>query len=270
MYLQRSESSFLFEARRADKVPSAWDEVIKDSVFSFHRSSQKPKSLEAAVFSCAVLCAALLFPASQLCAQDKPADAPVPATAASSAPSPNAADYGNRWDVFGGFSYSYFTTTYGHALKASLYGASAEGTAWLNPLVGGTAALRWDSGTIGIDPNAFGITNPRISQTLFLFGPEIRPFRKDKWAIGGHVLIGGTYGIFSHDLKGVPPNQVGLYNDQLAFAVATGGTFDYAITPKLSIRLIPDFQPTFYGHSIQKDFAGQFGVAYKFGSLTRK
>jgi len=261
MYLQRSESSFLFEARRADKVPSAWDEVIKDSVFSFHRSSQKHKSLEAAIFSCAVLCAALLCPVSPLQAQDKPA--------AAASPVSTTADYGNRWDVFGGFSYSYFTTTYGHALKASLYGASAEGTAWLNPLIGGTAALRWDSGTIAIDPNPFNITNPRISQTLFLFGPEIRPFRKDKWAIGGHVLIGGTYGIFSHDLKGVPPNQVGLYNDQLAFAVATGGTFDYAITPKLSIRLIPDFQPTFYGHSIQKDFAGQFGVAYKFGSIKK-
>ncbi len=223
------------------------------------------KSLEAAVFSCAVLCAALLCPVSQLHAQDTP-DKPAPAAPAAAT---NAADYGNRWDVFGGFSYSYFTTTYGHAKKANLYGASAQGTAWISPLIGIVGALRWDSGSIGIDPNQFEITNPRISQTLFLFGPEIRPFRTNRWAIGGHVLIGGTYGIFSHDLKGVPPNQVGLYNDQLAFAVATGGTFDYAITPKLSIRMIPDFQPTFYGHSIQKDFAGQFGVAYKFGSIKK-
>lgn len=233
-------------------------------MFSFHRSSQKPKSLEAAVFSCAVLCAALLCPVSQLRAQDQPAPAAAPP-----APVANAADYGNRWDVFAGFSYSYFTTTLGHGFKTSLYGASTEGVVWLNPLIGGKASLRWDSGNIGIDPNPFEINNPRISQTLFLFGPEIRPFRKDKWAIGGHVLIGGTYGIFSHDLKGVPPNQVGLYSDQLAFAVATGGTFDYAITPKLSIRLIPDFQPTFYGHSTQKDFAGQFGIAYKFGSIKK-
>jgi hypothetical protein len=225
------------------------------------------KSLEAAVFSCAVLCAALLCPVSPLQAQDTQApDKSAPAAAAAAT---NAAEYGNRWDVFGGFTYNYFTTTYGHALKSSLYGASAQGTAWLSPLVGGVAALRWGSGTIAIDPNQFGITNPRISQTLFLFGPEIRPFRKDKWAIGGHVLIGGTYGIFSHDLQGVPPNQVGLYADQLAFAVATGGTFDYAITPRLSIRVIPDFQPTFYGHSSQKDFAGQFGVAYKFGSIKK-
>ena len=223
------------------------------------------KSLEAAVFSCAVLCAALLCPVSQLHAQDTQ-DTP---TAATTAAPINAAEYGNRWDVFAGFSYNYFTTTYGHALKSNLYGASVQGTAWMSPLIGGVAALRWGSGTIAIDPNQFGITNPRISQTLFLFGPEIRPFRKDKWAIGGHVLIGGTYGIFSHDLQGVPPNQVGLYADQLAFAVATGGTFDYAITPKLSIRVIPDFQPTFYGHSSQRDFAGQFGVAYKFGSIKK-
>ena len=223
------------------------------------------KSLEAAVFSCAVLCAALLCPLSQLHAQETQ-DTPTAATPASPI---NAAEYGNRWDVFGGFSYNYFTTTYGHALKSSLYGASVQGTAWMSPLIGGVAAVRWGSGTIAIDPNQFEITNPRISQTLFLFGPEIRPYRKDKLAIGGHVLIGGTYGIFSHDLQGVPPNQVGLYADQLAFAVATGGTFDYAITPKLSIRVIPDFQPTFYGHSTQKDFAGQFGVAYKFGSIKK-
>ena len=83
-----------------------------------------------------------------------------------------------------------------------------------------------------IDPNQFGRRIPVSRRRYFSSDPRFVLSARTNGRSAAMSLIGGTYGIFSHDLKGVPPNQVGLYNDQLAFAVATGGTFDYAITPK--------------------------------------
>lgn len=218
------------------------------------------RSLSAALVFCAVLGAALLASVSGLEAQTTPV---APQTIA-------GADYENRWDLFGGFSYSYFSTSIGHGLRTNLQGLGGQGTVWFSPIAGLSAAVRQVSGHITVDPNTYGITTPRISETLFLFGPDVRVFRTERLTIGGHLLIGGTYGIFDTDLKGTPPNFVGLYNNQLAFASAVGGSFDYNVSPHISVRVITDFQPTFFGSSVQKEFGGQAGIVYKIGSLRKQ
>lgn len=207
-----------------------------------------------------VLCAALLAPGSRLHAQ---ATTAAPSTA-------SGADYDNRWDLFGGFSYSYFSTGIGHALRTNLYGWGGQATAWVSPAFGLAGTVRSISGNIPLNPNDSGIKNPRISETLFLFGPDIRLARSAQWTMGVHGLVGGTYGIFDTDLKGIQPNSVGLPNNQLAFATAIGASFDYNLSPRLSIRGITDFQPTFFGTSSQKEFSGSVGVVYKVGSLRKK
>lgn len=217
------------------------------------------RSLSAALVFCAFLSAALLASAHDLEAQTAPVS---PHTV-------TGADYQNRWDLFGGFSYSYFSTTIGHGKKTNLYGGGAQGTVWFTPIVGASATVRQVSGHITVDPNSFGITTPRISETLFLFGPDVRIFRTERLTVGTHIMVGGTYGIFDTDLKGAPANSVGLYNNQLAFASAIGASFDYNLSPRISVRAITDFQPTFFGSSIQKEFGGQAGVVYKLGSLRK-
>ncbi|HVJ08880.1 MAG TPA: hypothetical protein VM554_10875 [Acidisarcina sp.] len=217
------------------------------------------RSPSAALISCALLGAALLASPHRVAAQITLA--PLAAT---------GADYQNRWDIFGGFSYSYFSTTIGHGHKTNLYGGGAEGTVWLSPVVGATAAVREVSGHLPVDPNIFGVTNPRMSETLFLFGPEVRLYRAERAAVSAHWLVGGTYGVFDSDLKGISPNTLGLYNNQLAFAMAAGAAWDYNLSPRFSVRAITDFQPTYFGSSVQKEFGGQVGLVYKIGSLKKK
>ena len=78
---------------------------------------------------------------------------------------------------------------------------------------------------------------------------------------------GGVYGKFSSGLNGAPPNALGLYVDQLAFAAAVGGSFDFNLSPRLSVRLMSDFAPTRFGSGTQEEFAGAVGIVYKMGSL---
>ena len=63
------------------------------------------------------------------------------------------------------------------------------------------------------------------------------------------------------------PNAVGLYSNQLAYSMTLGASYDYNLSPRLSVRVITDFQPTYYGANAQEAFAGSVGVVYKLGTL---
>jgi hypothetical protein len=198
----------------------------------------------------------LLIPAAKLLAQAAPA------------PAANGADYDNRWDIFGGASYAHFNGV-GNVLATSLVGWNGQATAWVKPIFGLSASLRGDYGKDPIPQNAYNVTSPAISQHLFLVGPEFRLMRTPKYALNFHVMLGGVYGKFDSDLNGAPPNSLGLYVNQLAFAVAVGSSFDYNLSPKLSVRVVTDFEPTHFGSAFQSEFAGAVGIVYKMGSLRR-
>jgi hypothetical protein len=184
--------------------------------------------------------------------------------------STDLASYNNRWDAYGGFGYARFQTTLGVSLKANMYGWKGQATGWLNPIVGLTGATGNYYGSIGLPPNIHSIPTANISEHLFLFGPEFRLLRDPKYTVDVHLLLGGTYGIFNSSFpSGVQPNALSLYNNQLAFALAVGGAYDYNLKPNWSVRLYTDFQPTHYGLAFQKEFAGSVGVVYKWGAIKR-
>lgn len=192
-----------------------------------------------------------------------------PASTPRSAPAPAAdygADYNNRWDLYGGFAYAHFNGV-GNVRATGLYGLNAQATAWIKPVFGLAASARVNYGTYPVTPNSIGVSSPPISQDIFLFGPEFRLWRTPKHALGFHVLVGGVYGKFSNGLKGAQPNSLGLFVDQLAFASAIGASFDFNLSPRLSVRIITDYAPTHYGSANQQEFAGSAGVVYKMGSL---
>ncbi|HEY0758891.1 MAG TPA: hypothetical protein VGD59_06515 [Acidisarcina sp.] len=180
----------------------------------------------------------------------------------------DAADYNNRYDFFGGFAYAHFNGI-GKVRATNLYGFNGQATAWIKPVFGLAASVRGDYGSFPASPNSLGITTTRISQHLFLFGPDFRLLRSPKQALGFHALLGGAYGSFSSGLHGAQPNSLGLYVDQLAFAEAIGASYDYNLSRKLSVRFIADYAPTHYGTAGQKEFAGSVGVVYKMGSLRK-
>jgi hypothetical protein len=208
------------------------------------------------------LCSAfLILTASQLPAQ---------VTATAPPLSTELASYNNRWDAYGGFGYARFQTTLGVNLKTNMYGWKGQVTGWLNPIVGLTAGTGNYYGTVSLPANEYNLSQANISEHMFLFGPEFRLLRDPKWTVDVHVLLGGTYGIFNSSLPStVQPNVLRLYNNQLAFAAAAGGSFDRNITPSWSVRLITDFQPTHYGLAFQKEFAGSVGVVYKWGAIKK-
>lgn len=235
-------------------------EVLKDRVFFTQRSSRTHRSLGALL-----LTAAFAISISGLQAQTTTPASPVKTV---------GTDYNNRYDVYAGFADSYFSTTIGHGNKTNLVGAGGQGTMWFSPVVGMGGRVSYVAGTIPVDQNEAGVTSTGMSETIFLFGPEIRIFRGARWTVTGHGLAGGSYGIFDKNLANqkppILPGSVGMYSNQLAFVYAAGGSYDYNISPKLSVRIITDFQPSYFGHSVQKEFAGGVGVVYKLGAIHKK
>jgi hypothetical protein len=187
------------------------------------------------------------------------------------APVSELPQYTNRWDLYGGFQYSHFNPSAARSFPANnLLGWTASGVVYFRPLWGIEASYRGLHGTIDVPPNQYGITNPAMSENLFLFGPNFRLLRREKYAAGVHGLIGAAYGSFDKDFPpGITPNQVDVYNNKLAFGAALGIWYDYNLSPRLSVRVIADFQPTHYGYTSQREFAGSGGIVYKFGSLQK-
>jgi len=92
-------------------------------------------------------------------------------------------------------------------------GSTGQATVWIRPVYGFTLLARTFSGSATLQPNVFNLTSPGIRESLFLLGPDFRVMKSPKAALGLHLLLGGTYGIFDTDLKGVHPNTVGLYEE---------------------------------------------------------
>ncbi len=188
-------------------------------------------------------------------------------------PAPSAtiagADYDNRWEVSGGFAYTRLRPGFGRLAPIDWMGGAGQATLWVRPVYGFAGSVREFSSTAVLQANPYNLKSPHVHETVFLIGPDFRVYRQPKTTVGLHLLFGGAYGVFDTDLKGVLPNAVGLYSNQLAFSMATGASFDYNLSPRLSVRVVTDFQPTFYGANTQDAFAGTVGVVYKFGSLHR-
>jgi hypothetical protein len=212
------------------------------------------------VFGAALLVSALSFLAA-------PARAQVTATA----PVGEAAQYTNRWDVYGGAQYSHFNPSPGRNVAAiNLLGWTGSGIFYFRPAWGIEASVRGLYGTIDLPTNQYNIVSPKMSEHLVLFGPNFRLFRRPTHAAGMHVLVGAAYGSFDTDFpSGVQPNLVGVYNNKLALGAAVGGWYDYNLSPRLAVRTVFDWQPTRYGYTNQNEFAGSVGIVYKLGSLTK-
>jgi len=188
------------------------------------------------------------------------------------APVTTAPQYNNRWEIYGGAQYSHFNPAPGPNIPANnLLGWNGTATVYFRPVWGIEGGARGLYGTMSVPSNAYNVpANPSMSENLFLFGPTFRFFRKPNYAAGMHFLIGAAYGSFDKDFpQGVQPNSVGIYNNKLALGGAAGWWTDYNLSSRLAVRAIADYQPTWYGYTMQNEFAGSVGIVYKFGSLSK-
>jgi hypothetical protein len=200
------------------------------------------------------------------------AQARLHAQVTATAPEGEPPQYTERWDFYGGAQYSHFNPSPGRNVQAiNLLGWNGSATAWFRSSWGIEASARGLYGTLSIPANSLGVpAHPPMSEHLFLFGPDFRLYRKPRAAVGFHWLIGGAYGAFGNGFpKPFRPQDVGIYNDKLAFGMAMGLTADYNLTPRWSVRFISDWQPTHYGNTWQNEFAGSAGLVYKIGSRVK-
>ena len=95
-------------------------------------------------------------------------------------------------------------------------------------------------------------------------GPSISGPKNEHAAVTFHALVGGSYGVFDSALnQGLTGPNLGLFNNGVTFATALGGSVDLNRSPRLSVRLSPDYILTRFGGVSQNEFAISIGILYR-------
>lgn len=197
----------------------------------------------------------------------------------------SAVRYDNKWELYGGAGFSHFKAGPQLAEGANLGGFDVQGIYWVTSRLGATGNLRGYYGTQGVSPNKYGVNGPFVFEHLFLGGATYRLLAGEHAALNAHAMVGGGDGRFSHALGHDPnnpgytvqPRDVGLYNDGLGLAMAIGGSLDLNRSPRLALRISPDWIMTRYGGystptnvpspfvtRSQNEFAISVGILYRF------
>jgi hypothetical protein len=187
--------------------------------------------------------------------------------------------YDNRYDL--SLDMAYARVMAGPTLNqgSNLGGLDLSGSYWLTKHWGlegtGRGYLGTSGAGLGGNVSTQLIKGPFIAQYIFAGGPEWLGPHNKHGALIAHVLVGGAYGEFEKDLRGLPPSAVDFYNDQVAPAAVFGGHMDLNRSGRWVFRITPDALLTRYsttyatpstgigGHN-NWNFAISVGVEYKF------
>ena len=110
-------------------------------------------------------------------------------------------------------------------------------------------------------------TNPAISQYAALIGPTYRFYLQPKYSISGRVLGGFTYGNFSGDTNHSTTlsTDLGLWPNGSVFAASASIPVEYNLTPRVGLRVAPEFYLTGFGATEQKSLGFTIGMVYRLG-----
>jgi hypothetical protein len=255
-----------------------------------------------ASFASSLAVAALMVCAvAGVSAQESSSQSQVPPASPTAAPAPAyisidplaGVRYDNKWEVSGEFAYRHLKAGPNLLQGANLGGLTVNGSYHLAQRWRLEGTFRPSLGTSGAAPNSVfnsqgqpdTIKGPFIAEYMFAAGPEWLGPHNKHGAITAHVLVGGTYSDFEHDLgaytnpDGTRANAqtVGFYNNQFAFASLTGGHFVLNRSAHWALSMSPDAVWTHYGINYGKqdkqwDVNASFsvGVEYKFLPKTKK
>jgi hypothetical protein len=184
--------------------------------------------------------------------------------------------YDYRWEIYGGFAYSHFNAGPNLLQGANLGGYDIQAAHWFRQHWALAGNARYYLGTSGVVPNIYEIRGPFVSEQMYLFGPEFRGPSNRHASMTFHALVGGAYGNFDSALTDqyghpVPPNALGLFNNQWTFGSAFGGSVDLNRSPNLAFRISPDATFTdFGGAGLHDQFAISVGIVYRLDQVGRK
>lgn len=181
--------------------------------------------------------------------------------------------YDNKLEVFGGLNYMGFKAGPYLPQSMNMGGGELMGTYWLRsgwrrylaPNVLGLAVdYRLDAGTTPVQPNPVGLNRTLVYQNILMGGVQVRGPNNQFFATGLHVLVGNSWGNFSHGTSPTPPERVGLYTDRSAFISAIGGSLDINQSKQFAIRLSPDLMLSRFGTYTGTHFAIAGGLVFRF------
>jgi hypothetical protein len=111
------------------------------------------------------------------------------------------------------------------------------------------------------------ITNPAISQYAALAGPTYRFYLQPRFSVSGRVLAGIEKGNFSGDVNHNPQESValGLWPDGYTFAGSASIPFEYNLTPKIGLRVAPEYYFTGFGSTVQYTRGFSTGIVFRLG-----
>ncbi len=179
--------------------------------------------------------------------------------------------YDYRWEVYGGPAYSHFNAGPNLLQGANLGGFDIQAAHWFRAHWALAGNVRGYYGTTGVVPNDQHIEGPFVSEHMFMVGPEYRGPSNRHASLTLHALFGGAYGNFTSALNGVPPGTLGLFDNQLAFGGAFGGSIDLNRSPRLAFRISPDATLTnFGGAGLHEQFALSVGIVYRLDQVGKK
>ncbi|AEU35342.1 hypothetical protein [Granulicella mallensis] len=185
--------------------------------------------------------------------------------------------YNNKWEVYGGLSYS--NGQAGQALPKhyNMGGGEVMGTYWLTSHLGVVGDYRIQAGTSPTSPQVqvFNLNRVLVYQNIVSGGVQWRGFKNRYAAIDYHALAGATHGTFDTAITGYPPppgggqvpttETAGLYPNTTSPFGAVGGSIDFNYAPRVAIRLQPDLIFEHFGTETREFFSISAGLVYKFG-----
>ena len=205
---------------------------------------------------------------AQTASQNQTTNPNLPNTPALQNDALSAVKYDYRWEVYGGVAYTHFNAGPNLLQGANLGGFDIQGARFFRRHWAAAANVRGYYGTTGVIPNSFGIEGPFVSEHVFLAGPEYRGPSNEHASLTLHALFGGAYGRFNSAIDGRDPATLGLFDNQLSFASALGGSLDLNRSPRLAFRISPDAKLTNYGSGgIKEQFAISVGLVYRLGRV---
>jgi hypothetical protein len=152
--------------------------------------------------------------------------------------------------------------------RVTLYAWDTGLTRYYSEKLGVTLDARGYYGTpfVGIGgPLNSGVTNPAISMYNFMAGPTYRFIRQPRYSVSGRVMAGLAHSNFSGDTNGVPSDQFGLWPDGNTFIISVSAPLDYHVSPKISVRIAPEYVATGFGSTIQNSLGFTGGFVFRFG-----
>ena len=188
--------------------------------------------------------------------------------------------YDNKYDISLGMAYDHIKAGPTILEGANLGGLDLSGSYWFSKhwaLEGSGRGYVGTSGAgLGNNVSTQPISGPFVAQYLFVAGPEWLGPHNKHGALIAHAMIGGAYGQFEHDLRGLPASAVAFYPDQLALGAIIGGHIDLNRSQRWVFRVTPDAVITRYSinygpmtTSTDVNFAISVGVQYRFKAKRR-